>query len=77
MNIKWISVTDKLPPDETPVLIWFNTEWVRIGELRWETPSFEETFQPFQYWDCPYDDGRGWDWFDITHWAELPEPPVP
>jgi hypothetical protein len=71
---EWISVRDKLPQDETPVLIIYNGE-IHVGEIRWESPSWEETFKAFWYWDNPYDDGQDWDWDYITHWMELPKIP--
>jgi hypothetical protein len=72
--MKWISVDDRMPEDETPVLIVRNGE-IRIGEIRWEHPSFEDTYEAFRYWDDPYDDGQSWENFEITHWMPLPELP--
>ena len=76
----WISTGivapfDRLPEDETPVLILFHDGKIRIGEIRWERPTWEETFQAFQYWDDPYDDGKDWDWADVVGWMPLPEVP--
>lgn len=48
---------------------------MRIGEIRREYPTHEETYQPFFYWDDPEEDGQCWEVFDITHWMPLPEPP--
>lgn len=73
--MKPIATSEKLPPDETPVLILHRGEW-RIGELRWEHPTWEDTYQAFQYWDNPHDDGQEWEWQDVTHWAELPDIPA-
>jgi hypothetical protein len=74
--MEWISVEDRMPPDETPVLIVRMGE-VRIGELRWERPTFEETFKAFRYWDDPLNDGQTWDSpGEITHWMPLPINPV-
>lgn len=70
----WIKCSEKLPPDETPVLVNFNGE-IRIGEIRWDYPTHEEGYQAFRYWDCPYNDGQMWEVFDITHWMYLPELP--
>jgi hypothetical protein len=72
---QWVSIHERLPADETPVLIICNG-CVKIGELRWEHPTFEETYEPFRYWDDPHDDGQIWEWTDVTHWMPLPEPPV-
>lgn len=69
--LNWMHTKDGLPPDETPVLIVLKGE-IRIGELRWERPGFEDTFEAFRYWDDPYDDGQDWEWDDVTKWAMLP-----
>jgi hypothetical protein len=67
----WTRTCDDLPLVKYPVVILL--EGVRrIGELRVENPTHEETFQPFLYWDDPYNDGQGWDDEGITHWCELP-----
>lgn len=71
---QWIRVDDDLPPDETAVLIILRGE-IAIGELRWERPSYEEAYQPFRYWDNPHDDGKDWQWPDVTHWMPLPAAP--
>lgn len=72
--MSWIRTSERLPDDETPVLVIRNGE-VRIGEVRWEHPTFEETFSSFQHWDDPNDDGQIWEWFDVTHWMEIPQQP--
>jgi hypothetical protein len=68
----WRSTKESLPTDETPVLIMVNGK-VRIGELRWERPGYEDTFAAFQYWDDPEDDGQCWEWDNVTEWAAVPE----
>jgi hypothetical protein len=65
----------KLPDDETPVLLLFYNWNIRIGELRWERPGYEDTFKAFQYWDDPDNDGQEWDWGDVIGWMPLPEAP--
>ena len=64
-----------LPDDKTPVLLLFYDGERRIGELLWERPTWEETFQAFQYWDAPENDGQEWDWADVIGWMPLPEAP--
>ncbi len=71
---KWVSVEQEFPPDETPVLVVCKGI-VRIGERRWEHPTFEESYQPFWYWDDPHNDGKDWENADITHWMPLPPAP--
>lgn len=74
MHNIWNNTIDSLPPDETPVLIVYQGE-VRIGELRWEHPTFEETFKSFRFWDDPYNDGKCWEWNAVDLWTHLPEVP--
>lgn len=71
----WIAVTERLPKDETPVLILWNG-LIRIGERRWEEPTHEDTYERFWYWDDPEDDGQCWENMDVTYWSPLPTPPV-
>ena len=71
----WISVEDRLPDEEIPVLIIFNGEIV-IGERRWDNPGFEDTYKAFWYWDDPTDDGQDWGRDEVTHWMPLPKPPM-
>jgi Protein of unknown function (DUF551) len=71
---KWISVHNRLPKAETAVLI-AHKDGIRTGEIRWDHPTHEEDYQSFRYWDDPYDDGKDWEWSDVTHWMPLPEPP--
>lgn len=66
----WTRTQDKTPSDETEVLILVNGVR-RIGWVLWETPSYEEIFKAFPYWDDPHNDGQGWEWDDVTHWAPL------
>lgn len=47
----------------------------KLGEIRWESPGFEDSYQAFRYWDSPTDDGKVWECGDITHWMPLPQPP--
>jgi Protein of unknown function (DUF551) len=72
---KWISVDQELPKEETSVLIIHRGD-VKIGERRWEYPTFEESYRPFWYWDDPNDDGKDWECPDVTHWQPIPAPPT-
>lgn len=71
-----VRTVDMLPPSEQEVFILVRGRW-RVGELRWERPGFEDTFQAFQYWDDPEDDGQDWEWYDVTHWCSQPAIPEP
>jgi hypothetical protein len=74
--LDWIECAKVLPPLDTPVVIVLAGE-ARIGELRTEHPSYEETFEPYNYWDDPYNDGQDWEFNAVTHWKPLPKLPVP
>lgn len=57
--MNWISVTDKLPDDSKPVLIWLQSGHCGIGNYyndRWN-----------------YKDNRYL--FTVTHWMPLPDKP--
>jgi hypothetical protein len=60
------------PPDETPVIILLRNGDVRLGELRWDHPGYEDCYDSYRYWDDPYNDGQGWDWQDVMAWAPIP-----
>lgn len=72
---QWIATADRMPPDETPVLIVLKGK-VRIGELRWDHPGHEDSYTSYRYWDDPNDDGQEWEFADITHWAPMLPPPA-
>ena len=72
---RWVKANERTPEPEIPVLIMLNGVF-RIGEVRCEYPSREESYKPFFYWDDPYDDGQPWEVFDVTHWMPLPAEPV-
>lgn len=72
--MKWISTLDDLPKEATPVLIVHCGE-VRIGEIRWDFPGFEDAYREFQYWDDPNNDGQCWAWGNVTHWMPIPAMP--
>jgi len=73
-DLAWVPTADRLPPAETPVLVVVNGAH-RIGALFWERPGYEDTFDPYLYWDDPGNDGQDWDQSTVTHWAPLM--PVP
>ena len=71
---EWVVVNERLPNDETPVLI-LHRGIIKVGELVWDNPSWEDTYKAFRYWDDPVNDGQDWEWFDVTHWMPLPPAP--
>lgn len=73
----WVSMEDREPPVDTPVFILRNTSppTIAVGEIQWEHPTFEDSFQSYKYWDNPDDHGQDWEWDSVTHWME--PPPLP
>ena len=67
----WIT-NGSLPPDETPVLVKLKDGTVCVGEIRWDRPSFEDSYSAFQYWDDPTNDGKDWEFDDIIAWMGIP-----
>ena len=74
MTNTWTPACDRLPKIETPVLCVYRGEH-RIFERRIESPTGEETFKAFYYWDDPVDDGQEILDTDVTHWMPLPTLP--
>lgn len=74
-DAQWVAVSERLPEDETPVLIVHKGK-LRIGEIRWEYPGCEDNYEAFRYWDSPDDDGQEWEWNNVTHWMPLPKLPA-
>lgn len=74
LGTQWIQCSERIPPEDTPVLILRNGE-LRIGAIFTESPGHEETFKAFNYWDDPNDDGQCWEWHEVTHWMPLPSAP--
>lgn len=71
----WVDTQEALPPLNTPVLVAVHGYYFPlILERRWEQPTFEETFDPFWYWDDPLDDGKEFG-DNVYAWKELSELP--
>lgn len=70
----WISVDERMPADETPVIILLDGK-VHLGELRWDTPGWEDNYEAYLFWDDPNNDGQDWQMHDVTHWMPLPPAP--
>jgi hypothetical protein len=77
---KWISVEDRLPDPEVPVLGIVNGfDGILTLERRWEIcdPYSESYYKDFLYWDWTDNDGQDFEGL-VTHWMpllELPELP--
>lgn len=70
---EWVSVRERLPENDTPVLIVLDGE-VKIAERRTESPSFEESWDAYDYWDDPANDGQDWHDSQVTYWMPIPDP---
>lgn len=71
---EWISVDERMPADETPVLV-FRADQIQVGAVFLEHESWEEGGRTIRYWDDPHDDGKVWD--DVNYWMPLPAAPDP
>ena len=71
----WVLADETFPPKETPVLALVAGEYC-ILERRTETPSWEDTYKAFDYWDDPTDDGQEIADEEVTHWMHLPAKPA-
>ena len=75
MKLNWKPTTEE-PADGVVCWIVFHNGEYSLGQMEWETPTFEETFTAFRYWyDVIKDDG--YDHQDIACWAEAELPDVP
>ena len=62
--IEWISVKDRLPPNDNAVLVFYKFKYIEVG---WVNRS-----QLGSLWQvCGHDVGNDW----VTHWMPLPNPP--
>lgn len=73
---EWISTKDRLPEENTPVLIC--TQWgdVWMASYYSECRLAQKLLSP-AHWDIETLRGGGIDFMakDVTHWMPLPEPP--
>lgn len=66
--MQWISVKDRLPPLEHEVLA-FDGEMIRVAHL--EPQSILGAYMTGAFWTY-YD---YLEWYDVSHWMELPKLP--
>lgn len=72
----WNNCEDYLPPDETLVLVYLHNGKMDVGAIFLEYPTWEEGGgPPIKYW-MDENENETWEWFDVTHWMPLPEPPL-
>lgn len=70
MSDKWISVEDRLPEQDTPVLITQH-EYVDVLKQRY----FDVCVYLDGGWIDPHADSDYIEVYEPTHWMPLPEPP--
>lgn len=77
--IDWISVNDRLPDAEVPVLV-SDGKIVATAKYRVEKQSYweqvDDTTQKLRAEDSKYWSFSDADWFAVTHWMPLPDPPT-
>ena len=71
--MKWIAVKDKLPEDQTEVLVYYRSrnELLRNSDMEYKINA-GMYFETDNYWNI---DTSDWDNETPTHWMPLPEPP--
>lgn len=63
----------KLPEEGTQVLAKMSAGGYRVLESCLESPTYEETFKAFLYWDDPHNDGQGIEVCDVESYVTLDE----
>jgi hypothetical protein len=77
LNDKLQTIIDNMPkvkamPEEgARKLCLLNDEWI-VLEVHCESPTYEETFQPFLYWREPFSDMLDIEWYEVSTWQDLP-----
>ena len=75
---KWISVEEKMPPEDTEVLVYATEKIKGFGSVT-AICEYSETTSMFGNKTGRYDWSSPWEYFHvdykITHWMPLPEPP--
>lgn len=68
LDWRWFEQGASYPPEEVEVLIRFDNGKTRLAELRTEHPGFEDTFNSYQYWDDPENEGQDWEFNSVIGW---------
>lgn len=75
---RWISVEEKMPPEDTEVLVYATEKIKGFGSVT-AICEYRETTSIFCNKTGRYDWSSPWEYFHvdykITHWMPLPEPP--
>ncbi len=72
---------ESAPKDGTPILVFFNTSWLGVVQVRWDSPHEHDVTPENGIW-CVDDNKhgpypvRGYSDGDDTHWRPLPTPPT-
>lgn len=73
--MEWISVQDRLPNIEDPVLLLVCgkiTQGYLFNDFEFDECSMEQ--KPYQGFQNEFSDDC-LEWMDVTHWMPLPKPP--
>jgi hypothetical protein len=77
---EWVSMEERLPPTQTPILICTHDGRVTAAEFEHHQRMGWVGWSPVAF--TGYDVDGEWDvdglpWEGVTHWMPLPAPPVP
>lgn len=77
MQSAWISVQDRMPPDDTPVLVYVpGSEMMAFAIDQWQM----QREAPLGWSSATIETGMGWcdhDYEDVSHWMPLTAPGQP
>lgn len=77
MQSAWISVQDRMPPDDTPVLVYVpGNEMLAVAIDQWQM----QREAPLGWSSATIETGMGWgdhDYEDVSHWMPLTAPGHP
>ena len=72
-DVGWISVKDRLPPYNKPVLVYRPTLGIKIYVATYEGFWGDDDDEWYEHWDANGMNARGK--VVVTHWMPMPEPP--
>lgn len=67
-----IKTSDKLPPDETPVLIKLGDGQFHVAEVRLDEPGPDDSYAAHRYWIDPHKEYTEWELDQVVEWTPLP-----
>lgn len=69
---RWISVNNKLPEENVPVLLQHRDGTIWTGYKGMERPGHEDNFEPYPYFNDTAET-QMWEWGDIVAWMLQPD----